>query len=154
MADALSRLCADTPLARPSAVLLCMTTRGRKKTLEIIAATDANDETEDEIADLIEEAEESDEYILLSADILLKDPGSITIDPTTALPITPVDTTPVPLTPTTSRIETIPIVDDRVEEDPLETGADTDDYGIPDLFFDRSQPTSRVLIEFKLSLGR
>jgi hypothetical protein len=51
VANALSRLYTDTPLFHPRAVLLSMTTRGRKKTLEITAATDANDKTKDEIAD-------------------------------------------------------------------------------------------------------
>ena len=97
MADALSRLCADTPLARPKAVLLAMSTRGRKKALEIIAAAADKDvdKTEDEIADSIEEAEDYDDSILLSTDDL----DDTTIDPTTALPIPPVDITPDVLLP-------------------------------------------------------
>jgi hypothetical protein len=146
VADALSRLCAYTPLARPRAVLLSMTTRGRKKALKIIAATDANDDTEDEFADSIEEAEDSDDYILLPNDVL----NSTTIDPTTALPIPPVDTTPVVLTPDISTEETTPMVDDNVEGDPLETETTPIvEEGIPDLFFDMCQPASRVPIEFQ-----
>ena len=137
VADALSRLCADIPLARHKAVLLAMSTRGRKKAVEIVAVDEDIDETEDEIADSIEEAEDYDDSILLPTDDL----DDTTIDPTTALPIPPVDITPDVLLPGSATVNPTKVLPSIVEEDQLEI--------VNELVFDRGQPASRVPMELQ-----